>query len=243
VFVDVGNSAIKLGIAEIVSTQIDRYKTCRTAEECRHWLGALPSDTILFYSSVRPGFDIQSLLPAPSWKTISAEQFIDREKIKFPERLDIGIDRKLACLAADQMVAQPLIAIALGTTTTLTCISENTCDFSVIWPGIGLSLAAIENNTRILVGRELRTLTSLDKTIAIQDSVHLGVLMSTLFTCEGWLEHFRQRFNQSPNTIVTGGYAIAVSKFLHFQHRTESDLTLKGLSILFSHHKEVFLQI
>ena len=135
-FVDVGNSAIKLGIAEIESTQIDRYKTCETTEECRDWLGALPPDTILLYSSVRPGFDIQSLLPEPSWKTISAEQFIDREKIKFLDSLDIGIDRKLACLAADQIVAQPLIAIALGTTTTLTCVSENKCNF----PSSGLEL-------------------------------------------------------------------------------------------------------
>ncbi|MGQ4648613.1 type III pantothenate kinase [Lyngbya aestuarii] len=236
VLADIGNSAVKLGITDIYSEKITQYITCENVAECRNQLNYFPSSKI-FYSSVRPGFEANSLCPDPSWGVISAKSLIEIADLKFADSLDMGIDRKLACLAVCELVEQPVIVITVGTATTLSLISENTCNFSVIWPGMGLSVKAIDNSTRIRVNQAFNQINNPQQITSIQDSVNVGVLFSTVFAIEGWVAYFTKHYDYLPNVVLTGGYSQTASKFLAVKHITEKYLTIKGLFQLFLNSK------
>lgn len=237
VLVDVGNSAIKLGVANLDTGVVNRFKSCVSLAECHDYLKNTTAKQI-FYSSVRPGFEIKSLCADLPYKIVSAQPFIGLEKLFFLESLDIGIDRKLACIAANQIVAQPFLVITMGTATSLSLVSGNSCSFSVIWPGLNLAVNAINSNTRIKVNSVFDSITTPNKTVSIQDSVNLGVLFSTLFSIESWVNHISQIQNTLLNVVITGGHSRLISRHLNINHLTEPELTIKGLLKLLG-HKEV----
>lgn len=236
VLVDVGNSAIKLGVANLDTGVLNQFTSFVSVKECQNYLKNTKTKQI-FYSSVRPGFEIQSLCINSTCSVISAQPFINLEKLSFLESLDIGIDRKLACVAADEMVVQPFLVITMGTATSLSFVSDNICEFSVIWPGLKLAVNAIDKNTRIKVNPNLNSISTPGKTITIQDSVNLGVLFSTVFAIEKWVNHFSKLHNHLPNVVITGGYSKLISRHLNINHFTEPDLTIKGLLKLLGHRE------
>ncbi|NEO30137.1 MAG: type III pantothenate kinase [Symploca sp. SIO3C6] len=236
VLADIGNSAIKLGIADTETATIHQYITCETIQDCHEWFKDMPSSQI-FYSSVRHGFQVEGLMPNSSWKIISAEPFIEMDALNFKAGLDLGIDRKLACLAAFQVVEQPFLVITMGTATTLSLVLDNTCKFSVIFPGLGLSVKAVNDNTRIMVEPNFEHLDNPAQTTTIQDSVHAGVLFSTVFAIEGWVNYFHQQQQYFPKVIISGGYSNLISKFITTKHIIVPNLTIKGLLKLFLNSK------
>ncbi|NEP01282.1 MAG: type III pantothenate kinase [Symploca sp. SIO2E9] len=236
VLADIGNSAIKLGIAEIETAEIHQYITCETIQDCHEQFKSMPSSQI-FYSSVRRGFKVESLMPNSSWRIISAEHFIDMDLLNFKVGLDLGIDRKLACLAACEVVEQPFLVITMGTATTLSLVLDNTCKFSVIFPGLGLSVKAINNNTRIMVEPNFDYLQNPSQTTNVQDSVNAGVLFSTVFAIEGWINYFGRQEQYLPKVVLSGGYSELISRFIKVEHIIVPNLTIKGLLKLFVNSK------
>lgn len=236
VLADIGNSAIKLGIAEIETATIHQHITCQTIQDCHEQFKSMPSSQI-FYSSVRHGFKVESLMPNSSWKIISAEPFIGMSLLNFKAGLDLGIDRKLACLAACEVVDQPFLVITMGTATTLSLVVDNTCDFSIILPGLGLSVKAINDNTRIMVEPNFDHLNNPFQTTTVQDSVHTGVFFSTVFAIEGWVNYLSQQQQYLPKVVLSGGYSELISRFIKIEHVIVPNLTIKGLLKLFLNSK------
>lgn len=233
VVIDVGNSVIKVGIVDPVShTLVELHEI----SECEDSRKIYRTRKILFvlYSNVRPGFSVDLVLPDDQdVRVVDVTGHLSSDVISFNNRLDVGTDRKLACIAADAVLRQPFAAITLGTATTLTLIADNRCDFSVIWPGLMLSTKLISNYTRINIGdysySDVSETHLHDGPVNLTDSTKKGIYFSTVLALEGWIKALETELGEYVNVVLTGGYAAVLSKHLRHDHRVAPNLVLDGM--------------
>lgn len=208
---DVGNSTIKLGAIASDDTLREKY-VCGTPEECRSVIGWLRPRKIV-YSNVRPGFEPSDFGAGPRCECIDGESIMPASYIVFPDRLDVGTDRKMACLAAATLVEQPLLVVTLGTATSASYLADNKCRFSVIWPGLGTAVRAVNQATRLNASDDFEGTAGhpsppADMTLA--DSLRWGVILSTAHAIAGFVREFTT-VDDIPRVVGTGGYCTVIA--------------------------------
>ena len=228
---DVGNSALKLARLDPCSLRIVDHASTTTIADCHRFLAEGPAGQILV-SSVRPRFRPEDLAPDASWGVVLAAKLLANCPIRFPAPLDVGEDRKLACVAAAGQLEQPFAVATIGTAATLSIVTENACDFAVIWAGPALQLQALRANTRLDVPLDLPSRPLQLTTGALAESINAGLVSSLAFTLEQWLAKAEGEYGRPLPLVLTGGYAPAVSLQLGSPHEVEPLLTIEGLIAL-----------
>ncbi len=228
---DIGNSVIKLGIVDIKQHCLQAVFECDSFEDCRTKLADYDI-RLLLYSNVRPNFDDSELTLSQMTRIANIQDFSLGDLIQFNEVLDIGTDRKLACIAAAEKAEQPFIVVTLGTATTISLVYNDKCDYSIIWPGLQLSTSSISKNTRINVVSDstnisLKNLFSNPESLG--NCVNRGVYFSTVLAIESWIEKYENHSGKLLEVLLTGGNANAISSELSPPHLVEPNLVLQGL--------------
>ncbi|MDH4233087.1 MAG: type III pantothenate kinase, partial [Nitrospirota bacterium] len=156
-------------------------------------------------------------------------------KIKAPEEL--GTDRLANAAGAYALYGGPVAVIDFGTATTITAVGKN-ADFigGSIMAGIGLMNEVLAQRTSKLAkvalepqGPALGTDTA--------GCIRSGLLIGTAGAVERILEEIENEAGYTFRTVITGGHAQLVARFLKRPHELNLFLTLEGLRIIYAKNR------
>ncbi|MCW8915454.1 MAG: type III pantothenate kinase [Magnetovibrio sp.] len=156
-------------------------------------------------------------------------------KIDNPQ--EVGADRLVNAVAANAKYGGPLICIDFGTATTFDVIDhDGNYAGGVIAPGINLSLEALHMAAaklpRVAVERP-------DKVIGTGtvSAMQSGIYWGYVSMIEGMVARIREEFRADMDVVATGGLAPMFSEATQLIDWTDSDLTLRGLYLIFQNNR------
>ncbi len=229
---DIGNTAIKVGIADSETKRLKITKSISTEEECRSFINNHNCNAIV-YSNVRPGILEKNISTPTCSKIINAKNIIDDSFIKFEKSLDIGIDRKLACLGATPLTKNAFIVFTLGTANTVSFVSNNECKHSFVWPGLQISAKALTDNTRLILNSKKYYTDKPEplnkEQITLEESCDIGIYYSAVYAIDAWIDYFKNLTGNKISVFLTGGFAHVLQLKLKSETKIIPNLTLRGL--------------
>lgn len=156
-------------------------------------------------------------------------------KIKVDRSKEVGADRIVNCLAAYELYGAPAIVIDFGTAITFDLISgKKEYLGGVIAPGMELTAKALHLNTALLPEVPLGKPRKVRGTNT-RDCIQSGIYYSSIGLSETIISRLKKELKwKNPKIILTGGQAKLISPHLKVSHRTDPNLTLKGLYTLYS---------
>jgi type III pantothenate kinase len=157
---------------------------------------------------------------------IGAKALVDR-----PE--EVGADHLVNTVAAHDRYEAPLVVVDFGTATTFDVVDGdgNYCG-GVIAPGINLSLSALHMAAAQLPSVRIRRIEQVigKNTIACMQS---GVFWGYVGLVEGLVARIKREFGSPMGVIATGGLAPVFEGATTVIEKTDPDLTLWGLRLIY----------
>jgi type III pantothenate kinase len=157
---------------------------------------------------------------------IGAKALVDR-----PE--EVGADRLVNTVAAHDRYEAPLVVVDFGTATTFDVVDGdgNYCG-GVIAPGINLSLSALHMAAAQLPSVRIRRIEQVigKNTVACMQS---GVFWGYVGLVEGLVARIKREFGSPMGVIATGGLAPVFEGATTVIEKTDPDLTLWGLRLIY----------
>ncbi|MET4808025.1 type III pantothenate kinase [Limibacillus sp. MBR-115] len=157
-------------------------------------------------------------------------------KIGVPIRVDrpeqVGVDRLVNCVAAQERYGGPLIVIDFGTATTFDIVGpDGAYEGGVIAPGINLSIDALYRAAaqlpRIVVDKPATVIGK-----ATVPAMKSGVFWGYIGLIEGLVARIQTEYGQPMKVISTGGLAPLFSEATDAIGMVDGDLTLRGLQLI-----------
>lgn len=252
--VDVGNTNITFGVFEGFK-MITRFhftvKISRTSDEygsviCdileRKGFSAKDIDEVIV-SSVVP--KIMYSLTSGIIKYLDCQPVIVGAGIKTGIRIEtanpreVGPDRIVDAVAAHSLYGGPIIVADYGTATTYDLVTaEGAFLGGVISPGIRISANALWNDTANLPEIEIKCpehVVAKDTITAMQAGLFLGTVGQSKYIINKIKE---ESGLQDIKVVATGGLGKMISDYTEEIDIYDSDLTLKGLQIIFEKQKK-----
>jgi type III pantothenate kinase len=251
--IDAGNTNIKFALVNDDGTPRTRWRIAtdarRTSDEYAVWLirlieleGLKREDvTDVAISTVVPRalYNLQSL----ATKYFNVEALVaGRSPLEYGIALDVdephavGSDRACNAIAAHALHAGDLIMISFGTATTVDHVDFNGAyKGGIIAPGLNLSLdalvAAAAKLPRIAIEAP-----STDSVIGrtTESQMLIGIYWGYVAMIEGLLSRMKAEIGRPVKVIATGGLAALFQQHSHLFDAVDSDLTLRGLSLLWA---------
>ena len=229
--VDIGNSAIKLGVFSARGDLIERHTLePASAENFAQIIGSTIERAII--SSVVP--KLTSVVSAAIAAKFHVEPDVltnDRDlgiKINYRPLEDAGNDRLVNAATAAYLYGTPCVVISFGTATTIDVVSK---DFELlgglIAPGVKMSAVALHEKTARLPQVEIDgDFSPMSETT--DTSIRSGVIFAQIGLVEAVLSRVEPIIGK-PKVIATGGYAAKFSELCDKIEIVDRDLTLKGL--------------
>ncbi len=147
----------------------------------------------------------------------------------------VGADRVLNIIAAHETYKQDILIIDFGTATTFDVADyEGAYKGGVIAPGINLSLDALVGKTAQLPRIALES--PEDSNVigrTTESQMLIGIFWGYVAMIEGLVERTKAQVGRPTKIIATGGLAILFDEHTDVFDHLESDLTLRGLLILY----------
>jgi type III pantothenate kinase len=146
---------------------------------------------------------------------------------------EVGADRLVNTVAAHERYKGPLVIVDFGTATTFDVVDRdgNYCG-GAIAPGINLSLQALAMAAAKLpsvqVARTEKVIGT--STVACMQS---GIFWGYVGLVEGIIARIRREFGEPMRTVATGGLAPLFEGSIPAVERTDPDLTLWGLKLIY----------
>lgn len=147
----------------------------------------------------------------------------------------VGADRVLNIIAAHQKYRQDIVIIDFGTATTFDVADyDGAYKGGVIAPGINLSLDALVGKTAQLPRIALETPED-DSVIGrtTESQMLIGIFWGYIAMIEGLVERTKAQIGRPTKVIATGGLAVLFDESTDIFDHLETDLTLRGLHILY----------
>jgi len=145
----------------------------------------------------------------------------------------VGQDRLVNAYAGLKLFGPALILIDFGTAITFDIVSKKGQYLGgMIFPGLGISLKALSENTALLplLKKDFpKVLIGTDT----QESLLSGVIFGTAEMTDGLIERIQRRY-RGFKVIATGGDAGYISRFCKKIDVVDPVLTLKGIMLVFS---------
>ena len=153
-------------------------------------------------------------------------------ELKVDTPSEVGADRRLNGLAAQEIYGGPLVVVDFGTATTFDVVDESGAFCGgVIAPGVNLSLEALHKAAarlpRVSVGRPSAAV-GRSTTAAMRS----GLFWGYIGLVEGIISRIALEMGSSAKIIATGGLAPLFSEGTDLFKHLAPELTLDGLRIL-----------
>ena len=161
--------------------------------------------------------------------------------IHIDEPSELGADRIVNAIGANDLYKGPLIVIDFGTATTFDIIeSDGSYAGGLIVPGINLSLEALYNAAsrlpRITIEPQPKSKTSKDTYSIIGKStktaMRSGIFWGYIGLIEGIIERVKAEYKVPMQTIATGGLAPVFAGSTNAIEHVDQDITLHGLVLI-----------
>lgn len=152
------------------------------------------------------------------------------------EPQSVGADRVINVIAAHAREPGDLIVIDFGTATTFDVVDyTGAYKGGIIAPGINLSLDALVSAAAKLprIAIEAPETTSVIGRTT-EEQMHIGVFWGYVSMMEGLVARMRNQIGRPVKVIATGGLAVLFDKHTDLFDGIVSDLTIEGLSMLYS---------
>ncbi len=151
----------------------------------------------------------------------------------------VGSDRIVNSVAAKELYGAPAIVVDFGTATTVCAVDgDGAYRGGAIMPGIYVSLDALVARAAKLSGVDLEEKETCAIATNTPDSIRSGFVYGYAGAIDALIRRFREEladdFPESPWVIATGGPASAIVRHCREIQKLDSDLTLKGLRILYA---------
>jgi len=159
-------------------------------------------------------------------------------KIKIDRPEELGADRLINAVAGVALYAKPLLIIDFGTATTIDVIdAEGTYIGGAIAPGVNLSLQALHMAAAklpsVAVARPPKVIAT-NTVTAIQS----GVFWGYVGMIEGLIARTKAEFGGPMTVVATGGLAKLFVDAIPSIDEINTDLTLKGLSLIYERNRK-----
>ena len=251
--IDAGNTNIKFALVNDDGSPRTRWRIAtdarRTSDEYAVWLirlieleGLKREDvTDVAISTVVPRalYNIQSL----SMKYFGVEALVaGRTPLEYGIALDVdephavGSDRACNAIAAHALHKGDLIVISFGTATTVDHVDYNGAyKGGINAPGLNLSLDALVAAAAKLPRIAIETPPT-DSVIGrtTESQMLIGIYWGYVAMIEGLLSRMKAEIGRPVTVIATGGLAALFQQHSHIFDAVDSDLTLRGLSLLWA---------
>lgn len=230
--VDIGNSAIKLGVFDDLEDLVERHTlgpefASTTADiltskiESAIISSVVPDLTPVVRNSIKARFDV-----AADILTNDRDLGIT---INYRPIEDAGNDRLVNSAAAAHLYGVPCVVISFGTATTIDVVSKDQELLGgLIAPGVKMSAAALHEKTARLPLVEIEGEFS-PTSETTETSIRSGVVLSQIGLVETALSRIETKTGKV-KVIATGGYAEKFAGLCGKIDVVDRDLTLKGLS-------------
>ena len=150
---------------------------------------------------------------------------------------EVGADRLVNTVAAHDRYEAPLVVVDFGTATTFDVVDGdgNYCG-GVIAPGINLSLAALHMAAAKLPSVRIRRVEQVigTNTVACMQS---GIFWGYVGLVEGLVARIKREFGSPMRVIATGGLAPVFEGAITAIEKTDPDLTLWGLRLIYRRNR------
>ncbi len=240
--VDLGNSAIKLGL----------FKGARLVRRTEFPLGAkkkMAGCLAVFVKAGRPrGAIFCSVVPGLTpWLAKELKGLSGTTALRVTRRLDLGLkvrvksgvgaDRLVNAVAACHLYRLPCVVIDLGTATTYDVVSARKEYLGgVIAPGIKGSAEVLGKRGAQLPLIDVRRNIKCPGRVIGKDTaaaMRSGLVFGQIGQLAGILRQIKRELGREPVVIATGGFAGLMARMgAPFEH-VDKDLTLKGLRIIY----------
>jgi len=147
---------------------------------------------------------------------------------------EVGQDRLVNAYAAISLYGAPLIAIDFGTAITFDVISKKKEYLGgAIIPGLNISLETLARNTALLPKIQLNRPKDLIGRNT-KDSMLSGIIYGFAALTDDLTLRIKEKIGRDAKVIGTGGNIKLIKKYCRQINKTNPDLTLRGLNMLFS---------
>jgi type III pantothenate kinase len=250
--IDAGNTHIKWGIYEGASLRSHwRIPTARTPNELAATLQTWLLDQRVDNRRI-DGAAISSVVPALTpflsdlcRRTFGCEPLVAGTDIEtglsflYDNPGDLGADRIVNAVAAVEKYGFPLIAVDLGTATTLDVIDESGRYVGgLILPGIQVAVEALVRRTALLPPFTIERPDGIvgNTTVA---GLRSGAIYGAAGQVDGIVRFIRREYPLPFQVVATGGFAELVAPFSETIRLVDPWLTLEGLRILWERNRKI----
>ena len=159
-------------------------------------------------------------------------------RIRLDNPREVGPDRVVNAVAAQNLYGKPLIIIDLGTATTFDVVSKDG-DYlgGAIAPGIIIATEALFTRTAALPRIELvhpKQVIGRNTISAMQS----GIIFGYIELIEGMIRRIQQELGNKAKVVATGGQAYPFAEEIAAIDVINPDLTLTGLRLIYEMNKE-----
>jgi type III pantothenate kinase len=251
--IDIGNTNVKVGIFDgdgLRATWNLATGIQRTSDEYSGLLLSLMGRKKVSPSKIT-GVVLCSVVPPllPAFvelctKYLNAKPLVVEAGVKTGMRIrldnprEVGPDRVVAAVAAQNLYGKPAIVIDFGTATTFDVVSQEG-DYlgGAIAPGIVIATEALYTHTAALPRIRLSTPERAigKNTISAMQS---GIIFGYIGLIEGLIRRIEQELGSKAKVIATGGQAHLLAHEIPVIQIVNPDLTLVGLRLIYEMNKE-----
>lgn len=221
----------------------------RTADEYAVWLTQLMALSEIEPKQIDAAIIANVVPPAAYALRILCRRYFEVEalfvgapglRLEVPVRIDrpeqVGVDRLVNCVAAQERYGGPLIIVDFGTATTFDIVGpDGGYEGGVIAPGINLSIEALYQAAaqlpRITVEEPPGVIGK-----ATVPAMKSGVYWGYVGLIEGLVARIKAEYGQEMPVISTGGLAPIFAEATPVIGEIDSDLTLRGLRLIYAAH-------
>lgn len=183
---------------------------------------------------VRKSFDIEPIVVGPGIKT--------GINIKYDNPKEVGADRIVNAVAANELYNKDLIIIDFGTATTYCALTkEGNYLGGCISPGIKISSDALFERAAKLPRIELevpKNIICKNTITSMQAGILYGYIGQVEYIVKKTKEEMKSLGLGEPFVIATGGLANTIARQTDVIDEVKGDLTLEGLRIIYQKNRE-----
>ncbi len=235
--IDIGNTNISFGLFR--GRKLARKFTLPTKgynfTQLKKKIIALRIDSVVVCSVVPQA---TGMLARDLKKLLGRRPYIIGKDIRVPIKnlyrkpKQVGQDRLVNAYAAVMLYGAPLVVIDFGTAVTFDVVSKDKEYLGgMIIPGLGISLDALAQRTALLpkiklekpqefIGRDTK------------NSMLSGIVYGFAALSDNLVVRIKKKIGQDAKIIATGGNVGLISRYCTQLNKIDTDLTLKGLSLL-----------
>lgn len=145
----------------------------------------------------------------------------------------LGSDLAVSAVAALNEYKPPIIAVDMGTATTIMVIDKNGSFLGgPIIPGVALSMNALASKTSQLPKVSIEAPKKVIGTNTI-DSMKSGAVFGAASMLDGMIDRIEEEIGMSATVVATGGLSGSIVPYCKHEIICDDDLLLKGLAIIY----------